>query len=267
MSETQTENVPVAGDTELPVEVRAKVDVEAIRALAAEHHIAMYSAKMVLKGKWELQYAVDMERPVFNHGVRWLLQVKNKRWVMGFWTFSKGEILGRVLKVRKYNILISTRSRLAYVEKIDTAFIYSLKIRRILPNYIRRDDSVRSLNQVPAYKPSDRQGVDASPVQTGKAVTLTLFNGDVMDGLVGWKTDFEFELKLDRYISVIVFRHSVFRAVSKEYHAFTQPAIRKPPRERDYQRVDVSEEQPFRVKRPNFGQGPPPRPKGGFGPR
>ncbi len=173
-----------------------KIDKDAIKALAREHNIAYYSAKMVLKEKWTMDYAKGLERPVFNLGVRWLLSAKKKKYVMAFRTFDKGVVLGKVLKVRKYNTLILCRGRLRYLEKIDTAFVYNSRIHRLLPEYVKRDPFVSDVKEKPAYKPSERKQADLSAIKEQEPVRITLYTGEIFEGAVNWLTDYDFEPKL-----------------------------------------------------------------------
>jgi sRNA-binding regulator protein Hfq len=235
----------------------AKIDRDAIKALAKQHNIALYSAKMILKEKWTLDYALSLEKPVFNQGVKWLLGAKKKKFTMACRTFDQGVVLGRVLKVRKYNNLILSRGRLKYLEKIDTAYVYNSRIHRILPDYIKRDPFISDAKERPAYKPSDRKKVELDVIKEQTAVRLTLYTGEIMEGVVAWVTDFDFELRLDRYLSVMVYKHAVCDAIEKEYHRFTQP-IRKRP-----------ERKPFQKDRPPYKGSynrPPSNSSGGFDP-
>jgi len=239
-----------------------KIDSNSIRLLAKNQNIAFYSAKMVLKNKWTLDYALSLEKPVFNQGVRWLLGVKKKKWVMAFRTFERGIVLGKVLKVRKFNNLILSRGKLKYLEKIETAYVYNSKVHRLLPEYIRFDPFISDSKEKPAYKPSERKAVDLSLLKEQTPVRITLYTGEILEGLVTWVTAFDFELRMDRYLSILIFKHAVCEVSEKEYHRFKQP-IRKRLPDKPYSRP----KEPFR-KSPSFdgpsssGFGPT-----GFGPR
>jgi sRNA-binding regulator protein Hfq len=236
-----------------------KVDRDAIKALAKQHNIALYSAKMILKEKWTLDYALSLEKPVWNQGVRWLLSSKKKKFIMAFRTFDKGTAVGKVLKVRKYNNLILSRGRLKYLEKIDTAYIYNSRIHRLLPDYIKRDPFISDAKGKPAYKPSDRKPIDLAALKEQTAVRLTLYTGEIMEGIIAWITDYDFEIRLDRYLSVMVFKHAVCDAVEKEYHRFTQP-IRKRPERKPFQKDRPPQRGTFHRPPTSGGGG------GGFGP-
>ena len=234
-----------------------------MKELAKKENIALYSAKMVLKGKWTLDYALSLERPVFNTGVRWLLNAKKKKWLMAFKTFDRGTIAGKILKVRKFNNLILVRGKLKYPEKIDNAYIYNAKDQRLLPEYIRHDPFVTDIKEKPAYKPSDRKAVDLSVIKERTPVRVTLYTGEILEGVVSWTTDFDFELKMDRYLSVLVLNHAVHDAVEKEYHRFRQPLRKKQPPRRNFQQSKGPARNNYqRPKPPNSGFGP----MGGFGP-
>ncbi|MBN2430850.1 MAG: hypothetical protein JXQ27_05210 [Acidobacteria bacterium] len=220
-----------------------KLNREEMKELARTHKIALYSAKMVMKGNWTLDYALSLEKPVFNQGVRWMLQAKKRKWVMAFQTFDKGAIFGKILKVRKYNILAQVRGKLKYIEKIDIAYVCNSKFFKKLPEYFRHDPFVSDIKPKPTYKPSERREVDLAPIKERAPVRITLFTGEIVEGLVVWVTDYDFELKVDRYISLMIFKHAVWDAVEKEYHRFRQPAqkqftpkpkkpFKKPPFER-----------------------------------
>ncbi|GEM_PF-951988 len=234
----------------------AKIDKNAIKALAREHNIAYYSAKMVLKEKWTMDYAKGLERPVFNLGVRWLLSAKKKKYVMAFRTFDKGVVLGKVLKVRKFNTLILCRGRLRYLEKIDTAFVYNSRIHRLLPEYLKRDPFVSDVKEKPAYKPSERKQADLSAIKDQEPVRITLYTGEIFEGAVNWTTEFDFELKLDRYVSILVLRHAVVDAIPKEDFHYRQPVRERP------------EKKPFRPDHGDFNKSPrPPGSRPPQGPR
>jgi sRNA-binding regulator protein Hfq len=233
----------------------AKIDKNAVKALARENNIAYYSAKMVLKEKWTMDYAKSLERPVFNQGVRWLLTAKKKKYVMAFRTFDKGVVLGKVLKVRKYNNLVLCRGRLRYIEKIDTAFIYNSRIHRLLPEYVKRDPFVSDVKEKPAYKPSERKQADLAVVKEQQPVRITLYTGEIFEGVVHWATEFDFELKLDRYVSILVLRHAVVDALPKEDFRFRQPVR------------EQTDKKPFHSDRGNFKKGPRPAGPRPAGPR
>jgi len=200
-----------------------KIDRDEMKALAREHGIALYSAKMVLKKNWTLEYALILEKPVFNQGVRWLLSVKKKKWLMAFKTFDKGTVFGKVMKVRRYNTLIQVRDKLRYLEKIDTAYIYNYKDHRKLSDYIRHDPFVSDIKEKPAYKPSERRKVDLSSIKERTPVRITLYTGEILEGLVAWVTNYDFELKMDRFLSMVIFKHAVWDATEKDFHRFRQP--------------------------------------------
>lgn len=237
-----------------------------MKELAKQHNIALYSAKMVMKGKWTLDYALSLEKPVFNQGVRWLLYAKRKKWTMAFRTFERGVVFGKVLKVRKYNTLLLTRGRLRYLEKIETAYVFNSKNQGVLPEYIRRDPFVSDVKEKPAYKPSDRKIPDLAAIKERAAVKITLYSGEIMEGLVTWVTEFDFELKMDRYITVLIYKHAVLDATEKEFHRFRQP-FQKKEAPRPFNRP-----KPGGPPRPRFQGTPPPgrfgpSSGGGFGPR
>lgn len=232
-----------------------------MKELARKHNIALYSAKMILKSKWTLDYALSLEKPVFNQGVRWLLYTKKKKWLMSFRTFERGNVVGKVLKVRKFNTLLLVRGRLKYLEKIDTAYIYNAKTHHLLSEYIKTDPFVSDVKEKPSYKPSDRKAVDLSPVKERSPVRLTLYTGEIMEGLVTWVTEYDFELKLDRYLSILVMKHAVCDAVAKEFHRFKQPIRAREP-EKEYSKGKFVPRNHFHGVPPAGGFGP----SGGFGP-
>ncbi len=198
----------------------AKIEKEKIKNFAKEHKIAMYSAKMVLKNKWTLEYAKTLEYPVYNKGVSWLLNAKKNRVLLAFKTFNKGCIRGHVVRVRKYNNLIETKGKLKYIEKIQTAYITKSKDYKYLRKYSSIDPFVKDLKELPAYKPSDRKEVDFSVVKKGTPVMVTLYTGEVFEGIVGWETEFEFELKLDVDVSIIVLKHAVWDVIDLASYEF-----------------------------------------------
>ncbi len=198
----------------------AKIAKEEIKNFAREHKIAMYSAKMVLKKKWTLEYAKTLEYPVFNKGVSWLLEAKKNKVLLAFKTFKKGCIRGFVVRVRKYNNLIESHGKLKYVEKINTAYIAKSKDYKFLRKYSSIDPFVKDLKEVPSYKPSDRKEVDFSMVKKGTPVMVTLFTGEVFEGIVGWTTEYEFELKLDVDLSIIILKHAVWDVIDLASYEF-----------------------------------------------
>ncbi len=205
----------------------AKISREDIKVLAKESGIAQYSAKMILKGKWTLEYARSLERPEFNQGVSWLLQAKSRHWPMAFRTFDLGVFSGQIRKVRKYNVLLEMRNnRMRYIEKIDTAYVYGVKFRHELAGFIREGEA----GAKPAYKPSERDQANLAAVVAGRSVRLQLLTGETMDGVVRWVTPFDFELRLDRYFSVLVFKHAVASAEEIDFYRFQTPPLEKPPR-------------------------------------
>lgn len=239
-----------------------KIDKLAIRELAKQHNIAPYSAKMVLKEKWTLDYAQTLEKPVFNLGVKWLLSAKKKKATLAFRTFDRGTVLGKVVKVRKFNNLLLVRGKLRYIEKIDTAYVYNTRLAKLIPEYIRMNPAFEEGVEKPAYKPSDRKPIDLSCLDVHKSVRMTLYTGELLEGVVAWVSEFDFELKLDRYISVLVFKHAVAEASIKEFHRFKQPIRERPARKLGHRPFD-------REKRPDgaprsFGPRPP-KPHGGSG--
>ncbi|MBP7865500.1 MAG: hypothetical protein KA419_06085 [Acidobacteria bacterium] len=222
-----------------------KIDKEAIKALAKEHRIALYSAKMILKGKWTVEYALTLERPVFNQGVSWLLQARTRRWLMAFRTFDLGVFVGKILRVRKFNVLLEIHSRLRYIEKIDTAYVYNARLRNQLPEYIKAEAPA---GEKPAYKPSMRPSVDLSALREGKSVRIQLLTGEKMEGVIRWATEFDFELRLDRFVSIMVLNHAVLHAEEKEYHKFRQPPGEPPFKKPFGQRPQGGSRPPFRSR-------------------
>ena len=202
-----------------------KISREDIKVLAKESGIAQYSAKMVLKGKWTLEYAKSLERPEFNLGVSWLLQAKSRHWPMAFRTFDLGVFSGQIRKVRKYNVLLEMRnSRMRYVEKIDTAYVYGVKFRHELAHFVKEGEA----GPKPAYKPSEREMADLSAVVAGRSARLHLLTGETADGVIRWVTPFDFEFRLDRYFSLLVFKHAVASAEEIDFYRFQTPPMEKP---------------------------------------
>lgn len=198
----------------------AKIEKEKIKNFAREHKIAMYSAKMVLKDKWTLEYAKSLEKPIYNKGVAWLLNARKNKILLAFKLFNKGCIRGHIVRVRKYNNLIESKGKLKYIEKIQTAYITKNKDYRFLRKYSSIDPFVKDLREVPAYKPSDRKEIDFSVVKKGNPVMVTLYTGEVFEGIVGWETDFEFELKLDVDVSIIVLKHAIWDVIDLASYEF-----------------------------------------------
>jgi hypothetical protein len=57
-----------------------------------------------------------------------------------------------------------------------------------------------------------------------------------MEGLVSWVTDYDFELKLDRYVSIVILKHAVWDATEIDFHRFRQPIKKHRPAKKPYNR-------------------------------
>ena len=87
-----------------------------------------------------------------------------------------------------------------------------------------------------------------SAVAAGRSVRLHLLTGETMEGVIRWVTPFDFEFRLDRYFSLLVFKHAVAVAEEIDFYRFRTPPMEKPQRPNG-----------FRHSRP-FASGSPFRP-------
>lgn len=122
---------------------------------------------------------------------------------------------------KRYDLILKdAHNKLITIPKVHVKFYYPRELSKKVEKLVRVDEQVRSRNLQPIFNPTRRFHVknkNLYPLMMLKTpISITLLDGDVLEGLISDFTMYEIFLELAEGVEIIVLRHAIFNALDKE---------------------------------------------------
>ncbi len=130
------------------------------------------------------------------------------------------KIKANIAMNKRYDVVLNMETgQTVTLPKVRLKFFYSAELSEKVKPLITIDEQIRARNLQPIFNPTRRFHVknkNLYPMMMLKMpITITLLEGEVLEGLITDFTMYEIFLELAKGVQIVLLRHAIYNAIDK----------------------------------------------------